>query len=135
MKYKVIIANNNRKFPLKGLNELLAGRVYNFRTKKYHNRVKSDNDRVCCVAIRRDLKGVTLKTPIRCTYYIYAPDKRHDKNNLESATSKSFLDALQQCGCLKSDGFDYVDDSVFKTVVDKDFPRIEVVIEELANGD
>ena len=135
MKYKVIIANNNRKFPIKGLNELLAGRVYNFRTKKYHNRVKSDNDRVCCVAIRRDLKGVTLKTPIRCTYYIYAPDKRHDKNNLESATSKSFLDALQQCGCLKSDGFDYVDDSVFKTVVDKDFPRIEVVIEELANGD
>lgn len=135
MKYKVIIANNNRKFPIKGLNELLAGRVYNFRTKKYHNRVKSDNDRVCCVAIRRDLKGVKLKTPIRCTYYIYAPDKRHDKNNLESATSKSFLDALQQCGCLKSDGFDYVDDSVFKTVVDKDFPRIEVVIEELANGD
>ena len=135
MTYKVVISKTNKTFPIKGLNELLAGRVYNFSTKKYHNRVKSDNDRVCCVAIRRDLKGVTLKTPIRCTYYIYAPDKRHDKNNLESATSKSFLDALQQCGCLKSDGFDYVDDSVFKTVVDKDFPRIEVVIEELANGD
>ena len=135
MTYKVTISKTNKTFPIRGLNELLAGRMYDYRTKKYHNRVKSDNDKVCCVAIRRDLKGVTLKTPIRCTYYIYAQDKRHDKNNLESATSKSFLDALQQCGCLKSDGFDYVDDSVFKTVVDKDFPRIEVVIEELANGD
>lgn len=135
MTYKVTISKTNKTFPIKGLNELLAGRVYDYRTKKYHNKVKSDNDKICRLAIQKYLKGVTLKTPIRCTYYIYAQDKRHDKNNLESATSKSFLDALQQCGCLKSDGFDYVDDSVFKTVVDKDFPRIEVVIEELANGD
>jgi Holliday junction resolvase RusA-like endonuclease len=86
---------------------------------------------VCCVAIRRDLKGVKLKTPIRCTYYIYAQDKRHDRNNLESATTKSFLDALQQCGCIKSDGFDYVLDSVFHSDVCQENPRIEVFIEEV----
>lgn len=136
MIYRVVIpSGKNNTFPLKGLNELLGGRMYDFRTKKYRNPVKTANDRVCCVCIKRDLKGVKLKTPIKCTYHIYAPDKRHDKNNLESATSKSFLDALQQCGCIKSDGFDYVDDSVFRTVVDKNFPRIEVLIEELANGD
>lgn len=132
MKYKVIIANNNRKFPLKGLNELLAGRVYNFRTKKYHNRVKSYNDRVCCVAIRRDLKGVTLKTPIRCTYYIYAQDKRHDRGNLYSAAEKSFLDALQEMKVIKNDGFDDVLDSVFHTELCRDNPRIEVIIEEVS---
>lgn len=131
MKYRVVISKSNKTFPIKGLNELLSGRMYDYRTKKYHNKVKSDNDRVCCVAIRRDLKGVVLKTPIRCTYYIYAQDKRHDRGNLYSAVEKSFLDALQQCKCLKSDGFDYVEDSVFKTVVDRDFPRIEVVIEEV----
>jgi Holliday junction resolvase RusA-like endonuclease len=131
MKYKVVISKKNKTFPIRGLNELLAGRMYNYRTKKYHNYVKSDNDRVCCVAIRRDLKGVTLKTPIRCTYYIYAQDKRHDRNNLESATTKSFLDALQQCGCIKSDGFDYVLDSVFHSDVCQENPRIEVFIEEV----
>lgn len=131
MQYKVTISKTNKTFPIKGLNELLAGRMYDYRTKKYHNKVKSDNDRVCCVAIRRDLKGVKLKTPIRCTYYIYAQDKRHDRNNLESATTKSFLDALQQCGCIKSDGFDYVLDSVFYSDVCQENPRIEVIIEEV----
>ena len=131
MTYTVVIGKSNKTFPIKGLNELLAGRVYDYRTKKYHNAVKSANDRVCCVAIRRDLKGVRLKTPIRCTYYIYAQDKRHDRNNLESATTKSFLDALQQCGCIKSDGFDYVLDSVFHSDVCRENPRIEVEIEEV----
>jgi Holliday junction resolvase RusA-like endonuclease len=85
------------------------------------------------VAIRRDLKGVTLKTPIRCTYYIYAQDKRHDRGNLYSATEKSFLDALQSCKCLKNDGWNEVFDSVFHSEVDTRNPRVEVIIEEIEN--
>lgn len=131
MRYKVVITNAKHTFPIKGLNELLNGRLYNFRTKKYHNPVKSTNDRVCCVAIRRDLKGVKLKTPIRCTYYIYAQDKRHDRGNLYSATEKSFLDALQSCNVLSSDKWDCVSDSTFHTELCRDNPRIEVVIEEV----
>lgn len=131
MQYRVVISKSNKVFPIRGLNELLAGRMYDYRTKKYHNRVKSDNDKVCCVAIRRDLKGVTLKTPIKCTYYIYAQDKRHDRGNLYSATEKSFLDALQSCKNLKNDGFNEVLDSVFHTEVDNLNPRIEVIIEEV----
>lgn len=131
MAYKVTISKSNKAFPIKGLNELLAGRMHDYRTRKYHNRVKADNDRVCCVAIRRDLKGVSIKKPIRCTYYIYAPDKRHDRGNLYCATEKSFLDALQQCKVIKNDGFDDVLDSVFHTEVSKDNPRVEVIIEEM----
>ena len=130
MKYRVVISKTNKTFPIRGLNELLAGRMYDYRTKKYHNKVKSDNDRVCCVAIRRDLKGVTLKTPIRCTYYIYAPDKRHDRQNLYSV-DKSFLDALQQTKHLPNDGWRETVDSVFHTMVDALNPRIEVIIEEV----
>ena len=44
MKYKVLIDKKNNTFPLKGLNELLGGRLYNFRTKKYHNPTKAEND-------------------------------------------------------------------------------------------
>ena len=130
MTYKVVITNAKHTFPIKGLNELLSGRLYNFRTKKYHNPVKSANDRVCCVAIRRDLKGVKLKTPIRCTYYIYAQDKRHDRGNLYSATEKSFLDSLQSCNVLANDSWDMCYDGVFHTDLDRANPRIEVVIEE-----
>lgn len=131
MKYKVVISKPDKTFPIKGLNELLAGRVYDYRTRKYHNRVKSDNDKVCFVAIRRDLKGVVLKTPIRCTYYIYAQDKRHDRGNLYSATEKSFLDALQLCKVLENDSWDKCYDGVFHTDLDRSNPRIEVIIEEI----
>lgn len=131
MQYKVTISKNNKTFPIKGLNELLAGRVYDYRAKKYHNSVKSANDRVCCVAIRRDLKGIKLKTPIRCTYYIYAADKRHDRGNLYSATEKSFLDALQSCKVLANDSWDMCLDGVFHTELSRDNPRIEVIIEEV----
>lgn len=131
MKYRVTISKTNKTFPIKGLNELLAGRTYDYRSKKYHNSVKSANDRVCCVAIRRDLKGVRLKTPIKCTYYIYAQDKRHDRGNLSSATEKSFLDALQTCKCLNSDKWDCVYDSEFHTELCRSNPRVEVIIEEL----
>lgn len=131
MTYKVVISKTNKTFPIKGLNELLAGRTYDYRSKKYHNSVKSANDRVCCVAIRRDLKGVKLKTPIRCTYYIYAQDKRHDRGNLYSATEKSFLDALQSCKVLANDSWDMCYDGVFHTMLDRDNPRVVVEIEEL----
>jgi hypothetical protein len=131
MQYKVVISKSNKTFPIKGLNELLAGRTYDYRTKKYHNRVKSDNDRVCCVAIRRDLQGVRLNTPIKCTYYIYAQDKRHDRGNLYSATEKSFLDALQSCKVLENDSWDKCYDGVFHTMLDRFNPRVEVIIEEV----
>ena len=131
MTYKVIISSKNGKFPLKGLNELLNGRLYNFRTKKYHNSVKSENDKVCRLAIQKYMRGVKIDKPIRCTYYIYAQDKRHDRGNLYSATEKSFLDALQQAKIITNDGFDNVMDSRFFTEVDRSNPRVEVVIEEL----
>ena len=131
MSYKVVISNKNHTFPIKGLNELLAGRVYNFRTKKYHNTVKASNDKVCLCAIRKYIPKVKIDKPIRCTYYIYAQDKRHDRGNLYSATEKSFLDALQQAKVITNDGFDNVMDSRFFTEVDRNNPRIEVVIEEI----
>ena len=131
MTYRVMISSRNGKFPLKGLNELLNGRLYNFRTKKYHNSVKSENDKVCRLAIQKYMRGVKIDKPIRCTYYIYAQDKRHDRSNLYSSVEKSFLDAMQEVKCIKNDGFSDVYDSVFHTDVDKNNPRIEVIIEEV----
>ena len=113
MRYRVVIENKNHTFPIKGLNELLGGRMYNFRTKKYHNPVKADNDKKCLIAIKKYLKGVHIDKPIRCTYHIYTADKRHDRSNLYSAIEKSFLDALQIAKVIRNDGWDDVLDSIF----------------------
>lgn len=129
MKYRVVISNKKHVFPLKGLNELLNGRLYNFRTRKYHNPVKAENDKVCLIAIRKSMPNVKIDKPIRCFFYIYAQDKMHDRGNLSSACEKSFLDALQKANVIRNDGFDDVLDSVFFTELDRINPRIEVEIE------
>ena len=129
MTYRVVITNASGTFPIKGLNELLGGRMYDFRTKKYRNPVKSANDAICVRAIRKYMRGVKIDKPIQCTYWIYAQDKRHDRGNLYAAVEKSFLDALQQAKVISNDGFDDVLDSIFHTSVSKTNPHIEVEIE------
>lgn len=131
MTYQVVISNSKHTFPLKGLNELLGGRIYNPRTGKYHNPVKAENDKVCRLAIQKYMRGVKIDKPIKCTFYIYAKDKMHDRGNLSSTTEKSFLDALQEMKVIKNDGFDDVLDSTFITELDRTNPRIVVEIEEV----
>lgn len=134
MTYKVMIDKKNSTFPLKGLNELLGARLYNPRTKRYTNSVKTSNDRTCLKAIKKCLPSVHIDKPIKCTFYIYAANKMHDRGNLCSATEKSFLDALQIAKVIKNDGWDDVLDSVFHTEVDKENPRVVVEIEVLGKG-
>lgn len=131
MQYKVTISKTNKTFPIKGLNELLAGRMYDYRTKKYHNSVKSENDKVCRLAIQKYMRGVKIDKPIRCHYHIFVKDKMHDRGNVYASLEKSFLDALQQKKVIKNDGYDDVLDSVFHTDLDRLNPRIEVIIEEV----
>ena len=129
MKHKVIISKKNKTFPIKGLNELLGGRMYNHRTKRYHNSVKSDNDKVCLTAIRKQLGNLRIENPIKCIFYVYAQDKRHDRGNLCSSVEKSFYDAMQLEKVISNDGWDDVLDSIFHTSVCRTDPRVEVEIE------
>ena len=131
MTYRVIISKNNKKFPIKGLNELLAGMYWNARLKKFQNEVKAENDKQCRLAIQKYLHGVKIEKPIICHFYVYAKDKMHDRGNINSALEKSFMDALQQKKVIKNDGYDDVLDSVFYTDLDRLNPRIEVIIEEV----
>ena len=52
-----------------GLNELLAGRMYDFRTKKYRNHVKNKNDLICQKSIKQNLKDVVIDKPISISYH------------------------------------------------------------------
>lgn len=131
MRYKVVIGKKNNTFPIKGLNELLSGKVYNYRTKKYQNPVKADNDKICRIAIHKYMNGLKITKPIRCHFHVFVKDKKHDRGNIYTATEKSFLDALQQEKVIKNDGYDDVLDSTFLTELDRLNPRIEVEVEEI----
>lgn len=125
MKHKVIISKRNKTFPIDGLNELLKAQT------RHGNRVKKENDKVCLVAIRKCLGNLRIENPIKCIYYIFSKDKRHDRGNLYAAIEKSFLDALQTARVIRNDGFDDVLDSEFHTYVDRENPRIVVEIIEV----
>ena len=129
MTYKVVISNSKKTFPLKGLNELINGRMHNPRTDKWHNPVKKHNDEVCLKAIKKQMPKVTINKPIKCTFFVYAQDMKHDRGNLTASCEKWFLDALQQAGGIGNDGWNFVYDSVFYTEVDRKNPRVEVLIQ------
>lgn len=131
MVYKVVISRADKKFPIKGLNELLAGMYWNARLKKFQNEIKANNDKMCRLSIQKYMHGVKIDNPIRCHFHIYAKDKKHDRGNVYTATEKSFLDALQQMKVISNDGYDDVLDSTFLTELDRLNPRIEVEIEVL----
>ena len=120
-----------------GLNELIAGRMYDHRTKKYRNPIKNKNDALCVKYIKasRSLRGVKIDRPIIIHYAFYCEDKMHDRMNIASAFIKSFEDALQKCNVIKNDGFDDVLTPTLRFEVDSGNPRIEIVIEEKESED
>lgn len=139
MKYRVVVDNSKSTFPKKfGLNELLEAerntKHYDYRMRKMiykPNKVKKDGEIICQKCIRSQLKGVRISKPIKCTYYIFVPDKTHDRSNTYAGVEKIFLDSLQNEKIIQSDGYNYVFDSVFYTSVDALNPRVEVEIEEI----
>lgn len=137
MTYRVDISDLKKTFPSKfGLNELLeaerATKTYDYRMKKMiyaPNKIKKQGEVICQRCIRKCLKGVKITSPIKCTYFIYVPNKEHDRSNVYAGVEKIFLDSLQKERVIQSDGHNFVLDSVFHTAVDKDNPRVEVIIE------
>ena len=82
--------------------------------------------------VRKELNPRLVFTkPVHVTFTWYEPDYRRDSDNVAFA-KKYILDALQTLGHLKGDGRRHVVGflDVFPPP-DKDFPRIEVVIEEV----
>ena len=80
----------------KGLNLVLSGMHYDFRTKRVSNSVKSENDQICIWAIRqhRRLRATVIDKPIVIHYKFYWANKKMDRMNIASAFDKSYLAIL-----------------------------------------
>lgn len=115
-----------------GLNELLNAQrmIYDKRTHKTRvfNDEKRKNDRLCESAIKSQLKGVHFDKPISMDYRFYLANKKRDRSNSMSAFIKSFEDALQHCKVITNDTYDLVLTPTVYFEIDKNDPRVEVII-------
>lgn len=113
---------------LPNLNDYIAAE----RTNRHKGaKVKADSGNVVAVAIRQCLRGVRIEKPVEVHYTWVEPNKRRDKDNVSSFGRKVIQDALVQCGVLRDDGWKYVVGFSDRFEVDKDDPRIEVLIKEV----
>lgn len=81
-------------------------------------------------AIREQIEGLVMETPVNITYRVLKPSKRRlDKMNVVAVVSKYLLDALTELGFWEDDNDDFVKKEVIMpTVYDKDNGRVEIII-------
>jgi Holliday junction resolvase RusA-like endonuclease len=111
---------------LKSLNEFINALKHN---KYIGNKMKQTETQYCALYAKRQLQPITQ--PVRVTFHWYSKDMRKDLDNVDSAR-KFILDGLQVAGILINDSRRFVADigkSEFR--IDKQNPRVEVLIEEM----
>jgi Holliday junction resolvase RusA-like endonuclease len=111
---------------LPGLNEYVnACRGNKYEAANFKQQVEND----CLVFIRAALRGRKLNS-IGIVFTWIEKNRQRDKDNICFA-KKFILDAMQKGQVLKNDGWNQVQYFRDEFAVDKDKPRVEVLIEEI----
>jgi Holliday junction resolvase RusA-like endonuclease len=113
---------------LPNLNDYIAAERAN-RHKGAKMKLGSGN--IVSAAIRQCMRGVMVEKPVFIEYTWIEPSRRRDKDNISSFGRKVIQDALVQCGVLKDDGWKYVVGFSDRFEVNRENPRIEVLIKEI----
>lgn len=112
---------------LAGLNEYTAS-CRTVKGKYFKgNTIKHREQQRVCVAVREQLKGVHFSNPVHVDFRWYEENKRRDLDNIAFA-KKFIFDALVECGVLDTDNWKGVIGFKDYFMIDKDRPRVEVVI-------
>lgn len=111
---------------LDGLNDYTAA---NRRNPYAGSSMKSKNEKVVKSAIRQAKLNRVDKYPVHLKISWYEKNARRDVDNIMFG-QKFILDALVKEGILENDSQKYVRGISHVVQVDKDFPRIEVLIYE-----
>ncbi len=123
MEYKLTIPGR-----LDGLNEYTAA---NRTNPQKGGRMKRKSEDEIIYHIRQQLRGVHITNPVLIYYQFYEKDRRRDNDNILSCATKFVQDSLKKAQVVKDDGQKYIPHFYFDTLVDKDNPRIEIIITEL----
>ena len=101
--------------------------------RNLHHRISNDAKKAYSEALREQLEGLSIQTPVEVTYKVYKGSKRRlDKMNVISVVSKFLLDSITEYGCWEDDNDDYVKkETIEPTELDRDNPRVEIIIKEI----
>lgn len=80
---------------------------------------------------KNQLKGIKINNPVFMEYTWYEPNKRRDKDNISSYGRKVIQDGLVKAGVLHGDGWSHIIGFLDKFKIDKNNPRIEILIKEI----
>jgi len=112
-------------------------RVYlNLNTyRNLHYLVNNQVKKAYLEAIREQVTGKVIVTPVEITYRVLKGSKRRlDKMNVISVVSKYLLDALTEMGCWTDDNDDFIKtETILPTEYDKENPRVEIIITTVNN--
>ena len=76
------------------------------------------------------IKGLHFEKVI-LHYRFFEKNKKRDKDNVFAFATKVVQDAMQELGIIDNDGWKNIENFTHDFFVDKDYPRIEVYIEEV----
>lgn len=113
---------------LPGLNDYIDAE----RTNRHKGaKMKADIGNTIAVEIRQCMRGVRIKSPVFMEYLWIEPNRRRDLDNISSFGRKVIQDALVSTGVLKNDGWKHIVGFSDRFEVDKEHPRIEIIIREV----
>ena len=90
-------------------------------------RLKSENEEIIVWEAQKQ-KLKPIDTPCYMAYHWYCKNKRKDKSNVSSMGRKCIEDALQKCHVLKQDNWNAIIGHSDDYYIDKENPRIEIII-------
>jgi len=113
---------------LDGLNEYTEAN----RTNPHKGgKMKKDNENTVMWAIRQQLRGLHINSPVKLNYTFYELNKKRDLDNISSFAHKVIQDSLVKTGILKNDGWNEIIGFTDQFYCDKNNPRIVVEIVEV----
>lgn len=80
---------------------------------------------------KKQLKGVSIERPVFMEYTWYEANRQRDKDNISSFGRKVIQDGLVRARVLRGDGWNYIEGFSDRFEVDRENPRIEILIREV----
>lgn len=115
---------------LDGLNEYTkVGRTPRIGTT-LQSKMKRENQEIVGWYIKAQISNIHFETPVKLQFHWYEENRRRDIDNI-CFSKKFILDALVENGIIPNDNQQYVHGFTDEFFVDKENPRIEVLIEEV----
>lgn len=124
MTYKLIIPGS-----LPGLNQ------YQYACRSHFSKgadMKKNAIKIVSAYIYQQLRGIKIKGKVRIDYNWYEKNKKRDLDNISSFGRKVIQDALVDNEILENDGWNNVVGFSDTFYIDKENPRIEIIITEIS---